>query len=171
MLLESFFESYGLIIILLAGFALIMLYYFLKNRKFQQTENDFQSSLKVGDKVKTYSGFYGVVEKITNTTDGKVVTLKLGENAYIDVDIRALMGIDQKQEVKEEPVAPQAEESKEIKAEEEKPAEKVEEKAEEKIEEQPAKEEVKEKPAKASTKKAEKPAKEPAKKPAKKSQK
>lgn len=162
MLLQSFFESYGLIIILLAGFGLIMVYYFLKNRKFQQTENDFQSSLKVGDKVKTYSGFYGVVEKITNTTDGKVVTLKLGENAYIDVDIRALMGIDQKQEVKEEPVAPKAEENQEVKAEEEKPAE---------VAEQPVEaEKLEEKPAEEVAEKAE-PAEKPAKKPRKKAQK
>lgn len=162
MLLQSFFESYGLIIILLAGFGLIMVYYFLKNRKFQQTENDFQSSLKVGDKVKTYSGFYGVVEKIINTTDGKVVTLKLGENAYIDVDIRALMGIDQKQEVKEEPVAPKAEENQEVKAEEEKPAE---------VAEQPVEaEKLEEKPAEEVAEKAE-PAEKPAKKPRKKAQK
>ncbi len=104
MLLESFFQSYGLIIILLVAFALIMLYYFFRNKKFQQTEFDFQNSLKVGDKVKTYSGFYGVVEKITETTDGKVVTLKLGENSFIDVDIRALMGIDYKELVVENPV-------------------------------------------------------------------
>ena len=104
MLLESFFESYGLIIILLVAFAGIMLYYFFRNRKFQQVEMDFQSTLKVGDKVKTYSGFYGTVEKITETTDGKVVTLKLGENAFVDVDIRALMGLDLKEEIKETPV-------------------------------------------------------------------
>ena len=110
LLANSFFEQYGLILILIAGFGLIMVYYFLKNRKFQQTENDFQSSLKVGDKVKTYSGFYGVVEKITETTDGKVVSLRLGENSVIDVDIRALMGIDHKEEIKEQPV--QADEAK-----------------------------------------------------------
>lgn len=127
MLLESFLESYWLIIVLIVGFGLIMVYYFLKNRKFQQTENDFQSSLKVGDKVKTYSGFYGVVEKITETTDGKVVTLKLGENAFIDVDIRALMGIDHKEEVKEQPVEANAEKVENVEA-EAKPEESVEDK-------------------------------------------
>ena len=134
LLLATFFEQYGLIIILVLGFGLMMLYYFLRNRKFQQTENDFVSALKVGDKVKTYSGFYGTVEKITETTDGKVITLRLGENATVDVDVRALMGLDLKEEVKDEPVL--AEEIKEEVV-EEKPAE---EKAEE-----PAKEEAEEK--------------------------
>lgn len=104
MLLQSFFEQYGLIIILLVAFALIMVYYFLRSKKFQQQESDFQTSLKPGDKVKTYSGFYGTVEKITETTDGKVVSLRLGKNSVIDVDIRALMGIDMKQEIVEKPV-------------------------------------------------------------------
>ena len=126
MLLQSFFESYGLLIIILAAFVGIMLYYFLRNRKFQQAEIDFQSMLKVGDKVKTYSGFYGTIEKITETTDGKVITLKLGKNAFVDVDIRALMGIDNKEEIVAEPahdvVEPEILEAQE---------EKVEEKAEE----------------------------------------
>ncbi len=135
LLLESFFESYGLIIILVVAFALIMVYYYLRNRKFQQTESDFHGSLKIGDKVKTYSGFYGEVAKITNTTEGKIITLKLGEGAYIDVDIRALMALDMREELPEEPVAAEkpAEEPKEEKPEEEKAEENT---AEEK-EEQP----------------------------------
>ena len=133
LLLESFFESYGLIIILVAAFALIMVYYYLRNRKFQQSESEFHSSLKEGTRVKTYSGFYGVVVKVRETTDGKVVTLKLGEGVFIDVDIRALMAVDMKQEIVEEP-KPVAEpepvkEPEEVKAEEH--AEPAEEKAEE----------------------------------------
>lgn len=145
MLLESFFQSYGLIIILLVAFALIMLYYFFRNKKFQQTEFDFQSSLKVGDKVKTYSGFYGIVEKITETTDGKVVTLKLGENAFIDVDIRALMGIDYKELVVENPVE-KLEEQSEVEFEKVEP---------ETIEEPKLEEEQVEKKTKRTTKKSE----------------
>ena len=158
-LLATFFEQYGLILILLLAFALMMAYYFLKNRKFQQTENDFQNSLKVGDKVKTYSGFYGTVVKITNTTDGKVISLKLGENAVIDVDIRALMGLDLKEELKEVPaenVEEKAEEPKEeVKEEEEKPVEEAKE-----LEEKPEK--------KPRAKKAENAEKKPAKPKAKK---
>ena len=137
LLLESFFESYGLIIILVAAFALIMVYYYLRNRKFQQSESDFHGSLKIGDKVKTYSGFYGEVAKITNTTEGKIVTLKLGEGAYIDVDIRALMAMDMREELPEEPVAeekPVEERKEEVEA---KPEEEKEELKEEAKEEQP----------------------------------
>lgn len=138
LLLESFFESYGLIIILVAAFALIMLYYYLRNRKFQQSESEFHSSLKEGTKVKTYSGFYGEVAKITETTDGKVVTLKLGNGVFIDVDIRALMAIDMKEEIKEEvkpepempEEEPKQEEVKEAAAEEPAVKEKEEKKAE-----------------------------------------
>lgn len=144
LLLATFFEQYGLIIILILGFGLMMVYYFLRNKKFQQTENDFVNALKVGDKVKTYSGFYGTVEKIAETTDGKVVTLRLGENATVDVDIRALMGLDLKEEVKDEP-AP-AEEKVEEATEEKTAKEQQEEPSKEKAEET---DEVKEtKPAK-----------------------
>ena len=142
LLLESFFESYGLIIILVVAFALIMVYYYLRNRKFQQTESDFHGSLKTGDKVKTYSGFYGEVEKITNTTEGKIVTLKLGEGAYIDVDIRALMALDMREELPEEPVVeekPAEEPKKEEKEEEKQSEEKVEEREEKPKEKKPRK--------------------------------
>lgn len=133
-LLASFFEQYGLIIILVVAFVGMMVYYYVRNKKYQQTEVDFQTKLKKGDKVKTYSGFYGEVEKITETTDGKVVTLKLGENCYIDVDIRALMAIDSKREIVDEPKVETiiAEESVEPKVEE---TPKAETPAEEKTEE------------------------------------
>lgn len=133
-LLASFFEQYGLIIILVVAFVGMMVYYYVRNKKYQQTEVDFQTKLKKGDKVKTYSGFYGEVEKITETTDGKVVTLKLGENCYIDVDIRALMAIDSKREIVDEPKVEAiiAEESVEPKVEE---TPKTETPAEEKAEE------------------------------------
>ncbi len=155
MYLESFFESYGLIIILLVAFALIMLYYFFRNKKFQQTENEFHTSLKVGDKVKTYSGFYGTVEKITETTDGKVVTLKLGKNTFIDVDIRALMGIDYKEEIKETPVEKvESEKVEEEKVEENIEPQKVEETEVEKADVEDKAEIKEEKPAKKTNKKS-----------------
>ena len=142
LLLDNFFESYGLIIILVVFFAMIMGYYFLRNRRFQQNEAFFVESLKEGSKVKTYSGFYGEVVKITNTTEGKVATLKLGEGAYIDVDIRALMSLDAREELPEEPVEKPEDESTPIEMEDEKKEEPVEE----------VKEEI-EKPKKSSKKK------------------
>ena len=157
LLLATFFEQYGLIIILVVGFALMMVYYFLRNRKFQQTESEFVNALKVGDKVKTYSGFYGTVEKITETTDGKVVTLRLGEKATVDVDIRALMGLDHKEEVKDEPAADQELNKEEL---EEKLTKVFDKKDEEKPAEEPAKEEKAEEPKPAKKPRAKKTKKE-----------
>ena len=137
MLLDTFFEQYGILIILLVAFAAIMLLYYFRNKKYRQAEEEFQTQLKVGDKVKTYSGFYGTVEKLTNTTDGLVVTLRLGENAVVDVDVRALMGIDMKEEVVDEPATEEGkEEVQEVETAEtvetEKPAEEEQKDAEEK---------------------------------------
>lgn len=101
LLLESFFESYGILIILVVLFGAILVYYFFRNKKYQDAERNFQTTLKVGDKVKTYSGFYGTVYKITETTDGKVITLQLGGDCFVDVDIRAIMSIDEKTEIVE----------------------------------------------------------------------
>src|SRR5574344_375871 len=104
-LLESTSQAYILLIVIFVVFAGYIILSFVRNKKFQESESQFQNSLKVGDRVKTYSGFYGSVAKLTNTTDGLVVTLKLGEGSLIDVDVRALMGLDTKTEVKESPVA------------------------------------------------------------------
>ena len=58
--------------------------------------------VKVGDHVKTYSGFYGKIVSIRQTTDGKVVLIEMGEGnkkGYIEADINAIMGIDRKEDV------------------------------------------------------------------------
>ena len=137
--LLDFWSDYGIVLVIIGAFVLFMLFYYLKSKKYQNAEYNLYNSLKVGDKVKTYSGFYGTVAKITETTDGRVVTLALGGDAFVDVDVRAIAGIDAKEEIVEE--EKQAEEAKPEEAEavveempkEEKPAE--EEKAEEPKEE------------------------------------
>ena len=103
LLLESFWESYGFLIILLVLFVAYIAWMMLKNKKDREAINNFQTNLKQGDKVVTGSGIYGTVEKIVDTTDGKVVTLKVGENTFIDVNIGAIYNIDSKTEVKDEP--------------------------------------------------------------------
>ena len=139
LLLANFFESYGLIIVLVGAFALIMVYYYLRNRKFQQSEFEFHNQLKIGDKVKTYSGFYGEIAKITDTTDGRIITLKLGEGAFIDVDIRALMQIDTREELPpEEEEKPAEEKAEKVEEVEEPKEEKVEKVKEEKVAEEKA---------------------------------
>lgn len=123
LLLASFFENYGLLIILVVVMALFFGYYYYRNKKYTQATQEFQSSLKKGDKVLTRSGFYGVVEKITETPHAVIVTLMLSENNFVDVDINAIYGIDPNS-------IPAETEQEEVKA-EESPAENKEEVAEE----------------------------------------
>lgn len=101
MLLATFWETYGLWIVLIGFFALMLIYNYFRTKKYNQQYDEFVTKIVPGAKVKTQSGFYGTVEKITETTDGKVVTLKISENAYIDVDIRALYNIDEKKTMEE----------------------------------------------------------------------
>ena len=105
MLLATFFETYGLIVIFIALCAVMMIFYFIKHRKQENDIEKFEASLKVGDRIKTYSGFYGEIASITEIKEDKeevkVVTLKLGNGSFIDVDIRAIGQID-KRDVKQE---------------------------------------------------------------------
>lgn len=98
MLLASFFADYGIILIVLLVCAGMMIYYFIKNKKQTEELEKFESSLKPGDKVKTYSGFYGEVSGVElikeNDENVRIITLKLGENIYIDVDARAIAQLD-----------------------------------------------------------------------------
>lgn len=101
MLLLNFWEQYGLWIILIVLVALMLVYNLFRNKKMSESINELQTALVPGAKVKTYSGIYGTIEKVTDTTDGKVVTLKLSENNFLDIDINAIMSIDQKQTMEE----------------------------------------------------------------------
>ena len=85
MLLASFWESYGIWIVLVGLFGLMFVYNIFKTKRYNEQYEDFVLKIVPGTKVKTQSGFYGTVEKVTDTTDGKVVTLKISENAFIDV--------------------------------------------------------------------------------------
>jgi len=100
----SFFESYGLILILLAALIIMFVFSSFKNRDLTKQRIEFLNTLKIGDKVKTYSGLYGVVEAISDTTDGKVVLIKSGNGkkvSYIEVDLNAVFGLDTKSAVSE----------------------------------------------------------------------
>lgn len=61
------------------------------------------NELKPGTKVKTYTGLYGTIDSIRETTDGKVVMLKIGEEGgkvgFIEIDANAIYGIDSKTDV------------------------------------------------------------------------
>ena len=96
MLLASFFETYGIWIILIVLILAMFGMNYMRSKKADAQAKELEEKLVPGVKVKTYSGFYGIIDKVTETTDGKVVTLKVGENSYMDVDIRAIYGVDAK---------------------------------------------------------------------------
>lgn len=109
MLLSNFFDSgYGILIIIVVLFVAYMAYVIFKNKKDREAIGNFQQSLKNGDKVVTTSGIYGTIVGFADTTDGKVVTLQISENAFIDVNIDAIYNLDSKTEVKPEEVVAEA---------------------------------------------------------------
>ena len=75
---------------------------YFRSKKNKENAQNMLSSIKVGDKVKTYSGFYGEVVSITETTDGKVAVLRTGEEGsygYLSIDMNAIYAIDEKKPV------------------------------------------------------------------------
>ena len=102
-LLADFFSDYGVMLLLIIGMVVVM--FVLPNsarkKQYQQLQ-DFLSNLKVGDKVKTTSGFYGTIVSMRETTDGRVALLEMGEGdkvGYIAVDMNAIYAIDAKEDV------------------------------------------------------------------------
>lgn len=98
-------ESTGnliLIIILLVACAIMFVLSYIKNKKYMSQQQDMQNNIRVGSKVLTKTFIYGTIEKITETTDGKIVLLKSGEGdnaSYIEMNIEGIYSIDNKEEV------------------------------------------------------------------------
>lgn len=89
------------VVLLVLIIGIFILNYF-RSKKNQQSMKDMVESLKVGDNVKTYSGIYGKILEIVETTDGKVAVLETGsENnkGIFSIDINAIYGIDEKKPV------------------------------------------------------------------------
>lgn len=74
-------------------FAMILAIFYLMvlmpMRKRQKKVQDFQSSLKVGDKVVTTGGIYGQITKITD----QIVQLQIAQNVRIDIARAAIGGL------------------------------------------------------------------------------
>ena len=143
MLLATFWENYGIWIILVGVLALYFVYSFYRTKKMNQAEQELVSKITIGAKVKTYSGIFGTVVAIKERETDKVVTLKISENAFMDVDFRAIYGVDEPlADVVNSEKSEEKPEEVEVKAEpvvEEKPEEVKEEKVEEPKEEKPKK--------------------------------
>lgn len=68
---------------------------------------DFANNLKVGDKIKTYSGVYGKIISIKDTPNGKVATIETGEGknvSYMSVDVYAIYNIETPVQEKEKKI-------------------------------------------------------------------
>ena len=88
-------------ILLVLVIGIFLLNYF-RSKKNQESMKNMVDSLKVGDNVKTYSGIYGKIIEIVETTDGKVAVLETGSEknkGIFSIDINAIYGIDEKKPV------------------------------------------------------------------------
>lgn len=98
----SFWGQYGIWIILIVLLIGLMVFSTIRRKKYDGQVQNMIENLKVGDLVKTYSGFYGKIVSIRQTTDGKVVLIEMGEGnrkGYIEADINAIMCLDKKEDV------------------------------------------------------------------------
>ena len=89
------------VVLLVLVIGIFILNYF-RSKKNQETMQNMVESLKVGDNVKTYSGLYGKIIEIVETTDGKVAILETGSEknkGIFSIDINAIYGIDEKKPV------------------------------------------------------------------------
>lgn len=99
---SSFADSYMLLIVLvviIVGFLLLSL---SRRKKEENYRNDLNSKIVPGAMIKTYSGLYGKVISITDTTDGKIVLVQTGEGdkvSYQQLHINAIFGLDTKREL------------------------------------------------------------------------
>ncbi len=90
-----------IILLLVACVALFVLSYF-RNKKYMQNQQNLLNDLQVGSRVLTKTFIYGTIEKIWETTDGKVVLIKTGEDdkcSYLEMNIDGIYSVDQKEEV------------------------------------------------------------------------
>jgi len=98
----SFWGQYGIWIVLIVLLIALMIFSTIRRKKYDGQVQNLLDNLKVGDLVKTYSGFYGKIVSIRQTTDGKVVLIEMGEGnrkGYIEADINAIMCLDKKEDV------------------------------------------------------------------------
>ncbi len=99
----TFFQQYWPVLVILVALIALYVISMLRRRKDMNAAQQMLNELKPGTKVKTYTGFYGTIDSIRETTDGKVVMLKIGEEGgkvgYIEIDANAIYGVDSKTDV------------------------------------------------------------------------
>lgn len=127
--------------ILIIGIAVLFIFSSMRNKKEMQSRQSLNDSLKKGTKIITYSGIYGTIVSMRETTDGKVVVIETGDDehkSFMEIHGNSIASIDTKEmvvldengndvtnNVKEPEVEVKEEVKEEPKAEEEKKEEKV----------------------------------------------
>lgn len=127
--------------ILIIGIAVLFIFSSVRNKKEMQSRQSLNDSLKKGTKIITYSGIYGTIVSMRETTDGKVVVIETGDDehkSFMEIHGNSIASIDTKEmvvldengndvtnNVKELEVQVKEEVNEEPKAEEEKKEEKV----------------------------------------------
>ncbi|MFA6860758.1 MAG: preprotein translocase subunit YajC [Clostridia bacterium] len=100
--------SWILPIVLLAILIGMFAFNTFRQKKYRESAEKLVSELKVGDKVKTYSGMYGTIVEIQNLDSGKVAVLKTGTENFVgfySIDINAIYSVvDLKTEIKVEDI-------------------------------------------------------------------
>ncbi len=91
-----------LVLIVLAIAMLVPTY--IRQKKETTARNELNNTIKKGTRIITTAGVYGVVEKVRETSDGKVVTIVTGNSknpTTMDIHINAIGGIDNKSDFKD----------------------------------------------------------------------
>jgi len=102
LLAETNIGNLVLIVILLVACAVMFILSYVRNKKYMASQQDLLNNIQVGSKILTKTFIYGTVEKITDTTDGKIVLIKTGEGdkvSYLEMNLEAIYSIDNKEEV------------------------------------------------------------------------
>ena len=103
----NFFQDWGLLLILVAFLVFMLVFSSTRRKKEAKMAEDFANNLKVGDKIKTYSGIYGKIISIKDTPSGKVATIETGEGknvSYMTVDVFSIYNIEQPVQEKKQQV-------------------------------------------------------------------
>ena len=125
--MEEFIGQYGMIILLVVLFIIMIVPSILKSRKELKAREELNESIKKGTKVITAAGIYGKVVDMVETSDGTVVTITTGDAknpSTLTMHINAIGGIDNKKVVKADKKSESESEVEEVKEDKKKPSKK-----------------------------------------------
>ena len=97
-------QYWPMILIVVMAVALLVPTY-LRQKKEMKNRQELNDTIKVGTKIVTTAGVYGVVESMCETSEGVVVVISTGDEKHlstITIHINAIMGIDNKTVTKAE---------------------------------------------------------------------